>query len=427
MSEILDRVPHVLELVVSDIVRGKRPDRGRNGMTAEQVLRVLIIKQMHGFSYHDLAFHVAANTCYRSFCRIGDFDSVPKRSTLQSNVKKLSPDTVENINLAILTLATDDGVEYGRKVRIDCTSVETNIHDPTDSNLLWDVIRVLSRVTRRAHEDLGASTVPDHSRRGKRRMVAILNAGTTKKRLPLYADLIKVANKTMANAKLVAEQLKGMEFSDISKALLADALVVEIGETVKLGQKVEDQARRRVIEGESVPVEEKIVSIFEPHTDILVKGKRKIEYGHKICLTTGPSCLILDCQILDGNPADSTLATEMIERHIAHYDTAPRQAAFDGGFASKDNVAQIKNLGVGDVAFSKRCGIEILDMVKSSWVYRRLRNFRAGVEGTISFFKRCFGGTRCSWSGLRSFKTYVWGSIISCNLLVLARHQLATQ
>ena len=110
---------------------------------------------------------------------------------------------------------------------------------------------------------------------------------------------------------------------------------------------------------------------------------------------------------------------------LEHFGTPPRQAVFDGGFASKDNVGKIKKLGVEDIAFSKRCGLAITDMVKSSWVYKRLRNFRAGVEGNISFFKRCFGGSRCTWRGLKSFKTYVWASIVSCNLLVLARHELA--
>jgi IS5 family transposase len=216
-----------------------------------------------------------------------------------------------------------------------------------------------------------------------------------------------------------------MKIPDLKKAILADGIACELRHFVELGRRVVDQAQRRVIGGESVPVDEKLVSIFETHTDILVKGRRQVEYGHKICLAAGSSCLILDCQITDGNPADSKLATGMIERHVEHFGRAPRQVAFDGGFASKDNVASIKKLGVQDVAFSKRCGIEITDMVKSSWVYRRLRDFRAGVEGIISFFKRCFGGSRCTWRGLSSFKTYVWGSVVSCNLLVLARHRIA--
>ena len=207
--------------------------------------------------------------------------------------------------------------------------------------------------------------------------------------------------------------------------LRTTGLATELRHYVQLGHKIVDQARRRVLNGESVPVDEKLVSIFETHTDILVKGRREVQYGHKVFLTTGSSCLILDCRIVDGNPADSRLACSMIERHIEQYGAAPRQAAFDGGFASHRNVSDIKKMGVEDVAFSKRCGLSITEMVKRSWVYQRLRNFRAGVEGVISFFKRCFGGTRCTWKGPKSFKTYVWGSVLSLNLLVFARHRLA--
>lgn len=112
----------------------------------------------------------------------------------------------------------------------------------------------------------------------------------------------------------------------------------------------------------------------------------------------------------------------MIQRQVELYDRPPRQAAFDGGFASKDNLAELKSLGVQDVAFSKRRGMKITDMVRSSWVYQRLRNFRAGIEGIISWLKRVFGLDRCTWRSFRSFQAYAWGSILSFNLLVLARH-----
>jgi IS5 family transposase len=424
VSDILDGLPDVLDRVLADITRGRRKDRGRGGMTAEQVLRVFVIKQMHGFSYEQLTFELAANSVYRRFCRFGDFDRIPKCSTLKKNLKMLSPDAMEIVNLAVVGSAKESKIEDGRKVRIDCTNVETDIHEPTDSTLLWDVVRVLTRVMKRARDEFRAS-FSDHSRRAKRRMIGILNAGKMAKRVPLYRDLVAVTNKTLANAEHVANALSEMKIPDLKRAVLADGLAAELRRFAELGRRVVVQTQRRVFGGESVPVDEKLVSIFETHTDILVKGRRQVEYGHKICLSTGASCMILDCQITAGNPADSKLATGMIERHVEHYGKAPRQAVFDGGFASKDNVASIKKLGVEDVAFSKRCGIEITDMVKSSWVYQRLRNFRTGVEGVISFFKRCFGGSRCTWRGLRSFKTYVWGSVLSCNLLVLARHRIA--
>lgn len=195
---------------------------------------------------------------------------------------------------------------------------------------------------------------------------------------------------------------------------------------LKLSAQVVDQATRRVLNKESVPVEDKIVSIFEPHTDIIIKKRRETLFGHKICLTTGASGLVLDCVVEGGNPADTTLAHRMMERVKALFGKAPRQAAFDGGFSSQDNVAQIKKLGVRDVAFTKHVGLTVTEMVKSEWVMKKLRNFRAGVEGTISFLKRCFGLDRCTWRGLDGFKSYVHASVVACNLLVLARRLLAT-
>jgi IS5 family transposase len=179
-----------------------------------------------------------------------------------------------------------------------------------------------------------------------------------------------------------------------------------------------------VLQGETVPASDKVVSIFEPHTDIIVKDRRETHYGHKLCLTAGASGLVLDCVIESGNPADSTLAVKMIERQVDIFGRPPRQAAFDGGFASNDNLAAIKALKVEDVSFSKRRGLAISDMVKSTWVYRQLKRFRAGIESIISFLKRSFGWERCTWRSLESFKAYTWTSVVAANLLLLARHAI---
>jgi transposase, IS5 family len=163
----------------------------------------------------------------------------------------------------------------------------------------------------------------------------------------------------------------------------------------------------------------------QPHTDVLVKDRRETYYGHKIFLTGGASDLILDCVIAKANPADSTWAVPMLKRHRSLYGRAPRQASFDGGFASKDNLTQAKALGVSDVCFAKRRGLAVLDMVKSSWVYRKLRAFRAGIESVISLLKRAFGLDRCTWKGGTGFVAYVRMGVLTANLLILARHRLA--
>jgi len=146
-----------------------------------------------------------------------------------------------------------------------------------------------------------------------------------------------------------------------------------------------------------------------------------VHYGHKLNLTTGRSGLILDVVVEAGNPADAERFLPMLERHIALYGTPPRQTAGDGGFASLDNLKQAKALGVHDVAFHKKRGLKIEDMVKSRWVYRKLRNFRAGVEANISCLKRAFGLARCTWRGLAHFKAYVWSSVVAYNLALFVR------
>ncbi len=209
------------------------------------------------------------------------------------------------------------------------------------------------------------------------------------------------------------------------EGLLADALRKELMHFSALGSKVIDQAERRVFHGETVPAEEKVFSIFEPHTDIILKGSREPEYGHKICLATGTSGLITDCLILDGNPADSTLATRMMERQTVIFGRAPRQVAFDGGFSSKENLKNIKALDTVDVVFTKHRGMTIDEMARSTNIYKGLVRFRAGVEAIISFVKRVVGLDRCPWKGHASFNAYVWGSVVSANLLTLARARIA--
>jgi IS5 family transposase len=429
MSAVLDLIPEAAAMVHADLARlgDKAIDtrKGREGMTAEQVLRAFLVKQMNGFSYDELAFHLADSTTYRSFCRFGFEEKPLKKARLQKNIKRVRAETWAAINTKLMLYAAAKGIETGRKVRTDCTVVESNIHAPTDSSLLWDGVRVLVRLQGEAVEDFGLS-FHDHSRRAKRRAMGILNARNEEQRRPLYRDLLRVTDKTLTSAKRIAEELAQAEPSDMKSMLRAGALARELRHYIELTKRVVTQTTRRVLQRESVPAAEKLFSIFEPHTDIIVKDRREALYGHKICLTAGASGLVTDVVIEAGNPADSTLAIEMVERQRTLYGRVPRQVSFDGGFTSRSNLQTIKGLGVEDVAFSKGRGLSISEMVKSTWVYRRLRDFRAGVEGTISFLKRAFGLGCCTWSGLASFKSYVCGSVLACNLLVVARHLLAS-
>lgn len=428
IAGLLDEHPMVADLVWQDLApKGLLNDTGAQGLSAEQVLRALLIKQLNGFSYRVLAFHLADSVTYRRFCQLA-WQQQPSKSVLAACIKAIRAETLEKINRLVVGIAEEKKIEDGKKVRVDCTVVESNIHAPLDSNLLGDCVRVVTRLMDQAREIIGADvTFPNRTRRAKRRVLGILNARFKEKRKPLYRDLLLVAKETMQSAERVIEVIDRAVTGSMELSAHVSAVGVrkELMHFMALTRRVMGQTERRVFDEESVPAREKLVSIFEEHTDIIVKDQRETLYGHKICLTTGRSTLVTDCTILEGNPADSTLAQQMIDRHIEILGGPPKQVVYDGAFASKANLDSIKAKGVEDVAFSKARSLPITDMVRSSWVYKKLRDFRAGIEATISFLKRVFGLDRCTWRSLPSFKSYVWSSIVTFNLLVIARHELA--
>jgi len=416
ISRILDAEPTITALVHQDLCRGRElTATGANGMSAEQVLRAAIVKQMFGYSYELLPFHLTDSISLRAFCRIGIADKGFKKSALAKNIKRISPATWEQINRMLVNHGNEQKVERGRQARFDCTVMESNIHAPTDSTLLFDCVRVLARGLN-ALRQLGVKVLfTDHGRRAKRRLLAVQYAKNDGQRKTAYRDLLKMARKTVGYATAavpVAKNQAGLE---------GLALGFELEHYVGLSRQVIDQTERRVLKGEKVPAAEKIVSIFEPHTDIIVKDRRETYYGHKVCLCVGVSNLITDCVITEGNPADSELTLSMLDRQREIYGRYPLKVSLDGGFASKANLAAAKERKIKDVCFAKKRGLQVEAMCRSQWVYDRLRRFRAGVESVISWIKRSLGFDRCTWKGRRSFESYVWLSTVTANLITLAR------
>lgn len=426
ISRILDSKSTIYDIVLQDISKHQRSDikNGARGMTAEQVIRAAIVKVLFGFTYNELAFHMVDSMSIRRFCCIGITEKGFKKSTLNKNIKALSADTWEIVNTEVLGYAAEQKIEKGRQSRIDCTVVESNIHKPYDSTLLWDAVRVLTRLLYCAEKKTGVQRLcfHDHQRVAKKRMLAIQYAPNEKARKPLYRDLVKKTRKCVTYAKSAIQLLEQSPSSRISSLSLA----CDLRHFVGLTERVINQTERRVLRGEKkVPASEKVVSIFEPHTDIIVKDRRETFYGHKICLTGGQSNLILDCVIVEGNPADTTLTETMLDRQQNIYGRYPLKVALDGGFASKENLTKAKEKNIKDVCFAKKRGLTESDMCRSHYVYQRLRRFRAGIESGISWLKRTFGLDRCTWKGWASFKSYVWATIVSANLLTIARKQLA--
>ena len=420
MSQILDETPKVLNQVFRDLIGTNKSDVGRIGLTAEQVLRCAILKQHRNLTYEELSFHLEDSQSFRAFARM-EMGQYPSGSTLQENIKALKEETWEHINELVTGYAQREGFEKGQKVRLDSTGVESNIHYPTDATLLQDGIRVITRLLMDGYQLIPkpAYHFSDHNRVVKRRVLKIKNAKKPGERQKAYKDLLHIAGEVRGYALGAISALE-IYPSEGEQIIFVRNLTEELVRAIGLFDRIMDQARRRVLYGQKVPANEKVVSFFEDHTDIIEKGQREIVYGHKIFLTGGKSGLILDCMVVSGNPADTDLFVPMLKRQEHIYGKAPLQTAADGGFASLDNLNRAKQMGVKDVSFSKKRGLSVLEMVKSLWVYKKLKNFRAGIEANISRLKRAFGLTRCTWSEWTGFKQYVWSAVVSYNLAVLA-------
>jgi len=420
MSDWLDEHLDLLDWVAADVKQRHVEETGRKGLSIESVLRCAILKQYRQLSYEDLVFCLMDSASCQTFARL-TMQWLPKKATLQSCISAISDVTWEQINQRLLNSADKAKKECGQMLRIDSTVIESPIHAPTDSTLLWDSVRVLVRLLKRAEalaEGITTIDYRNHQRVAKKRTRAIRYTRGQDKRAPLYRDLIEATRKSLdyveqASIKLLAV----MPFDPMACAQWQS----QLSHYKPLILNVIDQTERRVFQGEKVPATQKIVSIFEEHTDIIIKGSRDIQYGHKLNLSTGRSGLILDVVIEEGNPADTERFLPMLDRHIAQYGKAPRQMAADGGYASIENLREAKDLHVEDMAFHKKRGLTVEAMVKSPWVYRKLRNFRAGIEAGISCMKRAYGLGRCTWKGLSHFRAYVWSSVVAHNLALFGR------
>ena len=321
--------------------------------------------------------------------------------------------------------AKDQGIEDCRHARVDSTVTDTNIHHPTDSSLLYDCIRVINRLFQRLRKMSGKkhwrfSTNKD-VKMAKSLRYKINNAKNDDERLPLYEEILKISERLLKDFPVILEKIQKIATKrDRIKKDYEQLLDIEY-----LLEKIIYQATKRVIEKRSVPSHKKIVSIFEPHTDIIVKDRRETQFGHKIFITSGRSNMVLHCDIPRGNANDADMFMGTLESLNESYGRYPFKVSADGGFASKSNVEEAKDLGVRDVCFPKRCNMKITEMVKSSWVYDKLLNWRAGIEAVISFLKRCFGMSKANWKGLDGYKKYLRNGIATFNLLTLARHELA--
>lgn len=409
ISGWLDRHVNVLDWAEEDIRRKGTKDTGRSGMSIETILRCGLLKQHQQWSYEELAFHLIDSATSAAFARLPR-GLYPTDSALQCVIALIRGETWERINQALIKDALASRIETLKQARIDSTVTETLIHKPWDSSLLGDAERVLDRLMIEVREQNPLVRYTSHRRVVKKQIMAIRNCKGEEKRRSHYRKLIgnvrhtlRAVNGVMATQQQDTDWMKRAEHY--------------AGLTVR----IIDQTVRRVIKGEKVPATDKVVSVFESHTDIIVKDRRDTQFGHKLNLTTGKHGMVLDVVIEEGNPADSSRLLPMIKRIKECYGKLPRQVAADAGYASKENIKETKALGIKAVGLPKKRGMTVEEMTGSEWIYKKLICFRAGIEGNISMLKRVFGLDRCTWRGLEHFKSYVMSAVLAYNLKLFAR------
>jgi IS5 family transposase len=410
----------------------KSKTRGRPGTTAEIILRMMLLKHFRDWSFEDLTREVRANLVYRDFTRIGG-GKVPDDKTMGRLARQLGPEVVEKLHQRVVEIALEKKVATGRKLRVDTTVVETNIHYPTDSSLLGDGVRVLTRVMKKVRQVAGqaGTALRDRTRSIKLKVLAIARASRNKtesgkeKLAQAYVALLDATSRVVGQAKTfsreIAERVKRGNRKLLEKAKR------QLDEMIPRVQQVIRQARERVLHG-NTRAEGKLVSVFEPETEVIRKGKAKKpnEFGKLVKIQEAENQLITNYEVLEKRPADSTLLIPSIEQHIRQFGQAPAAVAADPGFFSAANEAAAETLGVKRVSIPSngKPGKQRKEKQKKRW-FKKLQKWRTGCEGRISVLKRRHGLYRSRYRGLVGMKRWVGLGVIADNLIHIGDHMAA--
>lgn len=437
LSPELEKINSYLEdeklyrLIQKDLAhrRPKTTQTGRNSTPVEVILRMLVVKRLYGTSYEETERQVSDSLRLRQFCRVY-LNAVPDDTTLIRWANLIQPKTLEKFNERITQLAIKRKVTRGRKMRTDGTLVESNIHPPSDGRLLADSVRVLARSVARGQTILKAAQqkvqeeFEDFTQPAKGLARKIGETLRSKKEAAQvagrqqYEKLLGMTKQTIDWAVQTQKQLQKQSEGS------AKRLVETLTHFIPLARQVIDQATRRVLKGEQVPATEKIVSIFEEHTDIIRRGKeaKPVEYGHKIWLNEVEGGLVSHYRVLDGNPSDEQQWKPSLQAHLKTFQQPPVQASADRGLSSDPNETLAHDLGVRYVVIPKRGYRSKARLLHEhrAWFVKG-RHWHAGVEGRISVLKRAHGLGRCLHHGEAGFQGWVGWGVIAGNLAVLGR------
>jgi len=411
IDTLLEKHPELYNILKEDIIKGtKGSEFGRNDTpTVEQIVRAAIFKEMKGLDYRELEYAQSDSRICSTFIKL-DERKPYGYTTFHKYISKIQPDNLHKLLVALNKIAIAEGLEDIKKIRIDSTVVKTNIHYPTNNSLIWDCIKESHRLLSKLNEECKDLNYRDYTKSAKKIYYKINNTKSKDKRVELFKKQLITFTKSINQ---VSNSIK-------KKTNTIDAILIQtaLEKLLPLMCQVYKMSKKKEILEESVPNDEKLFSIYELHTDIIVKGGREVLFGHKINFSGGKSNLVLDCDILRGNPSDTKLYQPAIDRMILNYEKTPRDVATDGGFASKINMEFSKNKGIKNIVFNKIVG-SLQNTFSSKNIETRLKKWRSGIEANISNFKRGFDMFICNWKGWKHFKAKVLWSVIAYNIRVM--------
>lgn len=412
MDTVLDLHPELLKIVEPDITKGcKQSDFGRKDTpSVEQIFRAAIYKELRQLDYRQLEYEQSDSRICSQFVKIDELRPYSFQM-YQKYISKIKEENLQQVLVSLNRIAIGEGLEDVEKIRQDSTVVESNIHYPTNNSLVWDCIKESHRLLTLLQKEMGDLSYRDYTATAKKLYFKINVTKGTDKRVDLFNRQLITFTKCINQVANIIKKKGDCSLEAMPIMLLLEAHLPIMKQVFEMTSSWE-------IRKESVPSNEKIFSIYEQHTDIIVKGSRDIQFGHKINLSTGKSNLILSCDILRGNPSDKDLYQPTIDKVIIDYGITPRDSVTDGGYATKANVKYAEDKGIVNIVFNKVVG-SLKNIVSSLNIETRLKKWRSGIEANISNLKRGFNIARCNWKGYEHFCSKVMWSVIAYNIRVM--------
>jgi len=414
IDAVLEQNPKLIKLLEGDITQGKAGSNfGRQDTpSVEQIVRAAIYKEMKNLDYRSLEYAQEDSRICEQFVKT-DRERPYSFQVWQKYISRISEEKLEKFMIELNRIAINEGLEDLENFRQDTTVVETNIHYPTNNSLIWDCIKESERLLKRLQKEVEGISFEEYCKKAKKTYFKINVSKNEeecvklfKKQLIMFTNSINQVSNIIKKKQSYGTTAKSKQYLEKLEGLL------------QLMEIVYSMTERREILKEKVPVEEKIFSIYELHTDIIVKGKRDAQFGHKINLGSGKSNLILTCDIVEGNPNDKELYQKAIKDCKNNYNAIPVSSTADGGYASIENLQFSKKMGIANIVFNKIRG-SMKNIVKNKWVETKLKKWRSGIEAIISNLKRGFEIHRCNWKGFAHYRQKIFWSIIGYNIRVM--------